>query len=137
MPAPRFSGVGLTDLWGRVGQVPGPPLVGLAPAQAVTLWAFSPKSLSEKWERACGGAFACALRWIVPYRPPWGCAERSALGTAKIPRRRPFPIFQTDSKTFRPASSPIQPSPILGILLMLSNGDSSEINSLLIFPPPL
>jgi hypothetical protein len=55
------------------------------------------KSLSEKWELACGGAFDWALRWPVPYSPRWGCAERSALRTAKIPRRHPFPIFQTES----------------------------------------
>jgi hypothetical protein len=30
------------------------------------------KSLSEKWELGRGGAFACALRWPVPYSPHWG-----------------------------------------------------------------
>ena len=57
----------------------------------------TPKSLSEKWELAGVGAFGRALRWPVPYSPLWGCAERSASRTAKIPHRRPFPIFQADS----------------------------------------
>jgi hypothetical protein len=59
---------------------------------------FYTESLSEKWELVRGGAFACALRWTVPYSPLRGCAERPGSRTAKIPRRRPLPIFQTDSE---------------------------------------
>ena len=38
------GGVGLTDLWGFGGKLPGPALVGLAPTQAIKLRAFSPNS---------------------------------------------------------------------------------------------
>jgi len=53
--------------------------------------------MSEKWEWNCGGHFAPALRWTGRYSRLRGCADRSALRTAKIPRRRPIPIFPTDS----------------------------------------
>ena len=76
----------------------------------------APKSLSEKSEASCfcakaclarldnppgGGAFGCALRWLIPHSPLRGCSELAASLTAKIPSRRPSPIFQTDSKQVR------------------------------------
>ena len=84
----------------RIYQIVQPAVFNAAEWQAfnVNNSFYLPQSLSEKWELACGGAFARALRWLVPYSPLWGCAERSASRTAKIPRRRPFPIFQTDSQ---------------------------------------
>jgi hypothetical protein len=47
-----------------------------------------PKSLSEKWEMACGSQRDAGPNY-----------------TAKIPRRPPFPIFRTDSEnigSYRP-----------------------------------
>jgi hypothetical protein len=88
----------------------------------------NPWSLSEKWELACGGAFARALRWSVPYSPLWGCAERAVSCTAKIPRRRPIPIFQTDSeKDAFFMTNRILPSFLtLGLAALCGCGDSNS-----------
>src|SRR5204863_6554454 len=47
-----------------------------------------------------GGSFDCGRRWLGRHSPLRGCSGLAALATAKIPRRRTPPNFQTGSKEF-------------------------------------
>ena len=47
-------GVGPTDLWVLGGGLPGPPLVGLTPTQAIKFRAFSPEIVCRRFWIASG-----------------------------------------------------------------------------------
>ena len=56
------------------------------------------KSLSEKSELGGGEGFWLCARRPVPRIPKAGCKERANEAHGQKHRRRPVPIFQTDSK---------------------------------------